>query len=968
MRRINVQVSGPKQADFTYKTVVLKGNASFKDQIETADGPTKFVIRWDFDLNDEVVTVPENCILEFDGGSLKNGTIIGQDTVFINVGDVTIWGENLDRAGTWIEHSGADGKSAYECYLETVPSGQEPMTEEEWLDSLKGEDGEVGETGRQGDKGNPGTVDYSNIYTKTEVDNITSNLIDNISDDIAEAAEQMLQESSQNTERVLDDYYDKDEVDSLISNTPETDVVVVDIWSTVAEELTPASTEAAYFDDSGTITPSADYTIKKYSLEDLYNLHFSGSLPSGVEYPFVAWFDENDDFLYAGPFQGSSSEAVSYTKEPLTAPVNAAYLYLNVHNQTAIGSVFGNDVNVPIDIPSALDILVPSGTDPETGKDVRSNKLYRVPGPFMTSYSEWSWKAVNEKWVMMANPDYGMDDEPKETSGNAFSSKGAAKYLGMTETDGKFFLTDNFGAVIAMLDSSQVFRLFHDAKMRNLEVDDIKKGDETVVTDTDIDVVEKDGSVALLGKYGEIILGIDKNGDFFGKVRKIKSVYELNIHKDTELHGASGWLAGKSDIRTQLLMSSDTHENIAAFDRFIEAGHDFETIKGMVHLGDLINYYTADGVYDNMQHFSDMIRKSSKPVYYVCGNHDAGTYTSRKAISVCASDKQLYNWFIKPAVDNGWLKAGEYFENKMYYSHDFGNKTMLIVLYPYDDGNVIDESLWTKITYSPSYPDIEEKQYSAGEIVNIPNFTEYSFRANDDIDTRGGNETNYPQYKALRYYSWYSKTQLEWFCERLAYASEHNYTVLVAQHYPFSNNMNLNRSYGFSIDDNRHLENRRFRYNEQDRDIICDIIEACRTKTNISRYIELAYETDSNGDNTTSISPINLVYNGFSSLTNDWNGLFLICGHFHWGGIWEHDTYDQTQLITDCGKDDNIEPVGKTVTIGNPAFDRLNVITFPVEDNGVSGVHLARLGADYTGRIMNGKLLVRDNEIVSFNK
>lgn len=123
MNRINVQVSGPKQADFTYKTVVLKGNASFKDQIETAEGPTKFVIRWDFDLNDEVVTVPENCILEFDGGSLKNGTIIGQDTVFINVGDVDIWGENLIREGTWREHSGGGGGEKDKPYDPEAHSG-----------------------------------------------------------------------------------------------------------------------------------------------------------------------------------------------------------------------------------------------------------------------------------------------------------------------------------------------------------------------------------------------------------------------------------------------------------------------------------------------------------------------------------------------------------------------------------------------------------------------------------------------------------------------------------------------------------------------------------------------------------------------------------------------------------------------------------------------------------------------------
>ena len=57
-------------------------------------------------INADVITMPENCILEFDGGSLDNGVIVGQDTVFINVGDVKIWGDNLVRLGTWREHSG----------------------------------------------------------------------------------------------------------------------------------------------------------------------------------------------------------------------------------------------------------------------------------------------------------------------------------------------------------------------------------------------------------------------------------------------------------------------------------------------------------------------------------------------------------------------------------------------------------------------------------------------------------------------------------------------------------------------------------------------------------------------------------------------------------------------------------------------------------------------------------------------
>ena len=99
----------------TYTTKVLKPNINgcCKKNILTQQMMNcehyKYVIKWDFDLNGKTITVPENCILEFDGGSLKNGTIVGQNTVFINVGDVDIWGENLTREGTWREHSGGGG-------------------------------------------------------------------------------------------------------------------------------------------------------------------------------------------------------------------------------------------------------------------------------------------------------------------------------------------------------------------------------------------------------------------------------------------------------------------------------------------------------------------------------------------------------------------------------------------------------------------------------------------------------------------------------------------------------------------------------------------------------------------------------------------------------------------------------------------------------------------------------------------
>lgn len=41
---------------------------------------TIYVIQYDYDLQGETITVPENCVLDFQGGSLNNGTIVGNNT------------------------------------------------------------------------------------------------------------------------------------------------------------------------------------------------------------------------------------------------------------------------------------------------------------------------------------------------------------------------------------------------------------------------------------------------------------------------------------------------------------------------------------------------------------------------------------------------------------------------------------------------------------------------------------------------------------------------------------------------------------------------------------------------------------------------------------------------------------------------------------------------------------------------
>lgn len=108
-QNINIMVGGPVCEDYQriYKIKYIKPNLSFGLQITEPN--TKYVIRYNIDLSGETITIPKNCILEFDGGSIDNGTLIGQNTAFINVGDVDIWGSRLTREGTWKAISGGEG-------------------------------------------------------------------------------------------------------------------------------------------------------------------------------------------------------------------------------------------------------------------------------------------------------------------------------------------------------------------------------------------------------------------------------------------------------------------------------------------------------------------------------------------------------------------------------------------------------------------------------------------------------------------------------------------------------------------------------------------------------------------------------------------------------------------------------------------------------------------------------------------
>lgn len=79
--------------------IILKKTDNFKNVVEAQSGNTIFVIKYDFTLTGSV-NVPANCVLEFDGGSLNNGTIYLSNGCTINGNGSTCIGLHIYAIGT----------------------------------------------------------------------------------------------------------------------------------------------------------------------------------------------------------------------------------------------------------------------------------------------------------------------------------------------------------------------------------------------------------------------------------------------------------------------------------------------------------------------------------------------------------------------------------------------------------------------------------------------------------------------------------------------------------------------------------------------------------------------------------------------------------------------------------------------------------------------------------------------------
>ena len=346
-----------------------------------------------------------------------------------------------------------------------------------------------------------------------------------------------------------------------------------------------------------------------------------------------------------------------------------------------------------------------------------------------------------------------------------------------------------------------MFNFLTDIKCQTIDTENISRTVSISSIDNDFYdflIIDKHDNVilascvdyGLIDKFGKC----DSNEDNNEKEYVETDVYERNKDKVEILFADSiygsvttRFFSNRSSSadgtkRLQLMVQTDTHTLLETFQNSVEMSNKTGSVDAIIHLGDFCNL--LDPSNDNYEENNKIMLSSTKPFFNAIGNHDVGTWSSY--VKYCKDEGTAYERYIKPSVDRGYLKEGEYQTGKCYYFHDFEKeKVRLIVLYPYDDGSVLDESVWESITYDDTISDVSVGTYLAGSKVNVPGWTSCSFNAKQQVsiqnisspqgkawETIDGQTVDYglennPRLKAVRYYTWYGQNQLDWFVDKL---------------------------------------------------------------------------------------------------------------------------------------------------------------------------------------------------------
>lgn len=110
----------------SYDCVILKpnkkGSYNVLEQWMVSTPHTKYVVKYDFNLQDTIIEMPDNAILEIDCGSLQHGTLVGNNTVLLNTNGVDNALVDITLEGTWKK---SDLEKVVDSHSETLSNLKE---------------------------------------------------------------------------------------------------------------------------------------------------------------------------------------------------------------------------------------------------------------------------------------------------------------------------------------------------------------------------------------------------------------------------------------------------------------------------------------------------------------------------------------------------------------------------------------------------------------------------------------------------------------------------------------------------------------------------------------------------------------------------------------------------------------------------------------------------------------------------
>ena len=455
------------------------------------------------------------------------------------------------------------------------------------------------------------------------------------------------------------------------------------------------------------------------------------------------------------------------------------------------------------------------------------------------------------------------------------------------------------------------------------------------------------------------------NDDFQNIIQKIETisredVYSRNANNIPLLQSACRYNNGKKDFL--MCVIADSHSEELAVQNAVTLTNKIDVIDAIIHCGDI----TASH-FDKTQilNFYNDYKHCEKPWLVVIGNHDVG---NTMYLQYSATHEEIFQYYIKPMIDEGILNNGEYQEGKPYYFHDFTDrKIRVIVPYEYDNPlDVADNEYWDSIDYDGSLPQlVPGKTYSIGDKVNSGGYKGNSFICKKEVTTINNQyDNNYtiPYYKSGRAARVIREEQAEWLVNTLK-STPDEYGVIIATHNPAMLNSTNQINSNFAV--NTAYKGVTQGQYAMETDLISEIVNAFTKKTQLSLKVVMKsanwYKADASYMNVLGDVGEKYAYQIEADFSNIQNCYFAcyVGGHSHKDLVFKHDTYESQY---------GINPVCATTGSGNRGqadivntnVDSLNYDALTCISVAKGRIALARLGNQLS---VNGKH--RDIEIIN---